>query len=40
MPSVGVTLVTPKKVYYEAVLGVFQGQVTYGAKIGYKLFEK
>jgi hypothetical protein len=40
MPSVGVTLVTPKKVYYEANLGIFQGQVMYGAKIGYKLFEK
>ena len=40
MPCVGLTLVTPKKVYYEANLGIFQGQVTYGAKIGYKLFEK
>ena len=38
IPTVGVTLTTPKKFYYELDFGYFQGQMTYGFKAGLKLF--
>lgn len=37
-PTIGVTLVTPKRFYYELDLGYYKGQMLYGAKFGFKLF--
>lgn len=38
MPRVGVTLMTPKKVYYGLDLGVYNKQIVYGVNVGFKLF--
>lgn len=38
IPHVGVSLVTPKKVYYGLDLGVYNKQIVYGVNVGFKLF--
>lgn len=38
MPQVGISLITPKKTLYKANVGLYNGQMTYGIGIGYKLF--
>lgn len=38
MPRVGVTLMTPKKVYYGLDLGLYQKQIVYGVNVGFKVF--
>lgn len=37
-PTIGVTLITPKKVYYGLDLGVYNKQIVYGVNVGFKLF--
>lgn len=38
MPKVGITLMTPQKVYYGVDFGLYQKQIVYGVNIGFKVF--
>ncbi len=38
IPNVGVSLVTPKKMHYNANLGLYEGKLTYEIGVGFKLF--
>lgn len=38
MPTVGISLITPKKTQYKANVGLYKGNITYGIGVGFKLF--
>lgn len=38
MPTVGISLITPKKTQYKANVGLYKGDITYGIGVGFKLF--